>query len=79
MWRLLLARLHPDAGGDGALFAFASAVRDEGRRTNPAERATASDDGAVRPAAPFLRSWRHTMGHWASSNRDALKGSRTRT
>ena len=29
MWRLLLARLHPDAGGDHDLFAFACAVRDE--------------------------------------------------
>jgi hypothetical protein len=28
MWRLLLARLHPDAGGDHELFVFASTVKD---------------------------------------------------
>jgi hypothetical protein len=38
MWRLLLARLHPDAGGDHDLFAFACAIREElsaGVRTTP--------------------------------------------
>src|SRR4051812_13912036 len=28
MWRKLLARLHPDAGGDGELFTFGQAVRE---------------------------------------------------
>jgi hypothetical protein len=28
MWRRLLARLHPDAGGDGELFTFGQAVRE---------------------------------------------------
>jgi hypothetical protein len=29
MWRRLLARLHPDAGGDGELFTFGQAVREQ--------------------------------------------------
>lgn len=76
MWRLLLARLHPDAGGDGNLFAFACAVRDESRDAKlPGRGATRT----AHPAAPFLRSWRYTMDRWASSNRDALKRPRSGT
>ena len=68
MWRLLLARLHPDAGGDHDLFAFACAVRDEMlSRKHPAEG-----------AAPFLRTWHEAMCQWSSSNRDALDNFRTR-
>jgi hypothetical protein len=75
MWRLLLARLHPDAGGDHDLFAFACAIRDEmskGDRTDPA---TASGDNArsTASAAPFLQTWQEAMGHWSSSNHDTLK------
>lgn len=75
MWRLLLARLHPDAGGDGELFAFACAVREGARGAKLRGRANArGGDRGGHAATPFMRSWRHTMGHWASSNRDALKG-----
>jgi hypothetical protein len=81
MWRLLLARLHPDAGGDHDLFAFACAIRDEMSRGNRADRATASGDNArsaESTAAPFLRTWQEAMGHWSSNNHDALKNFRTR-
>ena len=64
MWRLLLARLHPDAGGDTDLFAFACALREEtlgaGRNASPAP-------------ASFLETWKRAMDRWASSNRDALR------
>jgi hypothetical protein len=76
MWRLLLARLHPDAGGDHDLFAFACAVRDEMFSGNHAVRTTASRGNArstQRAPAPFLRTWQEAMGHWYTSNHDALK------
>jgi hypothetical protein len=72
MWRLLLARLHPDAGGDHDLFAFACAIRDEMSGGNRTLRNTASEDGAEGQAAPFLRTWQEAMGQWSSSNRDAM-------
>lgn len=74
MWRLLLARLHPDAGGDQDLFAFASAVRDEMAREKDPERDTGCADGARNTGAPapFLRTWQDAMGQWSSSNRDTL-------
>ena len=72
MWRLLLARLHPDAGGDHDLFAFASAIRDEVSGGTATRNNTGED---TRPsAAPFLKTWHDAMGHWSSTNRDALKG-----
>jgi hypothetical protein len=74
MWRLLLARLHPDAGGDHDLFAFACAVRDEvaaGGRA--AGNASTDDPRGPEDPAPFLRTWQDAMGHWSSTNRDALK------
>jgi hypothetical protein len=76
MWRLLLARLHPDAGGDHDLFSFACAIRDELSSGNQAARATAGGDNArstERAAAPFLQTWQEAMGHWSSSNHDTLK------
>lgn len=81
MWRLLLARLHPDAGGDHDLFAFACAIRNEVSNGNRAARATVSGGGARSTecaAAPFLRTWQEAMVHWSSSNHDALKSFRTR-
>ena len=81
MWRLLLARLHPDAGGDHDLFAFACAIRDELSRGDRAARATVSGDHArsTRSAAtPFLRTWQEAMGHWSSSNHETLKSFWTR-
>ncbi len=70
MWRLLLARLHPDAGGDHDLFAFACAVRDE------VSGGTATGDDSKEggePSAPFLKTWHDAMGSWSTTNRDALK------
>jgi hypothetical protein len=74
MWRLLLARLHPDAGGDHDLFAFACAVRDEvSRGKHPAEGAGSEEKARnAGRAAPFLRTWHEAMGQWSSSNCDAL-------
>ena len=74
MWRLLLARLHPDAGGDHDLFAFACAIRDEVSRGVRAACDAGTDDGAEGSAAPFLKTWHDAMGRWSSTNRDALKG-----
>ena len=74
MWRLLLARLHPDAGGDHDLFTFACAIRDELSGGDRAVKDT--EDSAQRkedPAVSFLQTWQDAMGHWSSSNRDALK------
>ena len=75
MWRLLLARLHPDAGGDHDLFAFACAVRDEvSRGEHPAQGAGSGDTARnAGGAAPFLRTWQEAMGQWSSSNSHALK------
>jgi hypothetical protein len=76
MWRLLLARAHPDAGGDHELFLFACALKDElgvGRRL---------DDGAADRAEPetdpSLRVWRSRMDSWASRNRDTLRSDHAR-
>jgi hypothetical protein len=74
MWRLLLARLHPDAGGDHDLFAFACAIRDEVSRGDRGDNLRSTK----RSVAPFLRTWQEAMGHWSSSNQDALKTFRTR-
>lgn len=63
MWRRLLSQLHPDAGGDRELFAFACSVREELWEGKPVREGT----------EPFLRGWREAMGRWASRNRDALK------
>jgi hypothetical protein len=80
MWRLLLARLHPDAGGDHDLFAFACAVRDEMSKGKHFTGGAGSEDKArnTEGAAPFLRTWHEAMGQWSSSNRDALNNFRAR-
>ncbi|MGB3681016.1 MAG: hypothetical protein WA990_00875 [Rubrobacteraceae bacterium] len=70
LWRRLLARLHPDAGGDPELFVFACAVKDQ--MCKPRRPGSQSTHRA-REANPFLRSWQDTMGSWATSNRDTLK------
>jgi hypothetical protein len=74
MWRLLLARLHPDAGGDHDLFAFACAVRDEVYREEPLVEGagTGNETRNIANAAPFLGTWHEAMGRWSSTNRDAL-------
>jgi hypothetical protein len=74
MWRLLLARLHPDAGGDHDLFAFACAVRDEVHRGKHLAEGARTENEARNPAdaTPFLGTWHEAMGRWSSSNCDAL-------
>ena len=77
MWRLLLAKLHPDAGGDHELFLFACALKEgtygggrlEGRQT----RNNNGERRAEPPAEHFPRAWRDAMGCWALRNREALK------
>ena len=73
MWRLLLARLHPDAGGDHDLFTFACAVRDE-----MARKKHSAEGGNAEGAAPFLGTWHEAMGRWSSGNRAALGRFRAR-
>jgi hypothetical protein len=76
MWRLLLARLHPDAGGDHDLFAFACAMRDEMSSASSVAKdaegkvSARSTEGLV---APFLRAWQDTMNDWSCGNREALR------
>jgi hypothetical protein len=75
MWRLLLARLHPDAGGDHELFLFANALKEGACGHECLEIAPAPVDRTQmrRSTEPFLRAWHDTMGSWASCNREALK------
>lgn len=76
MWRRLLARLHPDVGGDPELFLFVRALKDEvcGEPRFQAGR-TAREEPDTRR---FLTMWRGAMDSWASHNRDALKKHRTK-
>jgi hypothetical protein len=78
LWRLLLARLHPDAGGDPDLFAFACAVKDEMSKGKRPVDDIGSEARNKENAAPFLRTWHEAMDRWSSSNRDALDRFRTR-
>ena len=74
MWRLLLARLHPDAGGDHDLFAFACALRDEVYGEYYAAEGAGTENEArnTAEAASFLGTWHEAMGLWSSNNREAL-------
>ena len=76
MWRLLLARLHPDVAGNPELFLFASAVREEvcgGGR--PKGKLVHADNKrkTERPAEHSLREWQEAMNFWALCNRKALR------
>ncbi len=62
-WRRLLARLHPDAGGDHELFLFACALMDSVCEKRPARPG---------PDHAFSR-WRGGMDSWASRNREGLR------
>jgi hypothetical protein len=75
LWRLLLARSHPDAGGDHELFLFAHALEEGVCGHGYLEIASAPDDKRQtrRSAKPFLHAWHDAMGGWASCNRKALK------
>ena len=74
MWRLLLARLHPDAGGDHDLFTFACALRDEVYGEEDPAEGMGTETREKADAATFLGAWHKEMGLWSSSNRDALSG-----
>jgi hypothetical protein len=79
MWRLLLAKLHPDAGGDHELFLFACAVKEGICCGRPPGEKSASKDGeriAERLAEHFPRAWQDAMNSWALRNREALKNCR---
>jgi len=81
MWRLLLARLHPDAGGDHDLFTFACAIRDEMSGVGGVAKDAVEDDGARCTkylVTPFLRACQDTMNDWSSGNRDAMRNLWTR-
>ena len=78
MWRLLLARLHPDAGGDQHLFSFACALRDEVAGSVCDTRNTETGERTTDQSAHFLRTWHDAMGHWSSTNSEALKNTWTK-
>ena len=68
MWRLLLARLHPDAGGDHDLFLLACDAMEElcgGRRASPRRDGPGPDH--------TFSDWRGGMTSWASRNREGLR------
>jgi len=76
MWRLLLARLHPDTGVDHDLFTFACAIRDEMSRASSVAKAAEGEDNSRSTeglVTPFLRAWQNTMDDWSSGNRAALR------
>ena len=79
MWRLLLAKLHPDAGGDHELFLFACAVKEgiHGRR-RPGWKSAGKDSERIAEslAEHFPRAWQDAMNSWALRNREALKNCR---
>jgi hypothetical protein len=80
MWRLLLAKLHPDAGGDHELFLFACAVKEKiqgGERRGPRFPQNEHERKAQRPAEHFLKVWQEAMNAWALGNREAVKNCRT--
>lgn len=70
MWRLLLAQLHPDAGGDHELFAFVCAVKEKVYGKEHLRREPS--DHHKRSSRHFLRTWQDQMRYWASHNRETL-------
>lgn len=66
MWRLLLAKLHPDAGGDHELFVFASTVRDSvcGNEDVEDKSANHTKPRAEHPTVAYLRMWQTIMNPW---------------
>lgn len=76
MWRLLLAQLHPDAGGDHELFLFASALKERACDYGSQEEKSAQDsvEGTMDlTVEPFLQAWQEAMNCWASRNHEALR------
>ncbi len=79
-WRQLLAKLHPDAGGDHELFLFACAVREgiygRGRFGRKLPHHDNGERRAERSAEQFPGGWQDAMNRWALRNREALKNCR---
>lgn len=79
MWRMLLAKLHPDAGGDHELFLFACALKEGiGNGGHPGRKHARNHDErrAERPTEHFPRAWQDAMSSWALRNRETLKNRR---
>jgi hypothetical protein len=79
MWRLLLAKVHPDAGGDHELFLFACAVKEGIYDRRRSGRKSVIKDGrwsTEHLGEHFPRGWREAMSGWASRNREALRNGR---
>jgi hypothetical protein len=79
MWRMLLAKLHPDAGGDHELFLFASALKEGicgGRRPGRKHARPYDERKVEHPAEHFPRAWQAAMSSWALSNRETLRNRR---
>lgn len=69
MWRLMLARLHPDSGGDHELFLFACALMEGvyGKRQAAGRFHDAAGQGGS------FSTWRGGMSSWATRNREGLR------
>ena len=79
MWRMLLAKVHPDAGGDHELFLFACALKEGvcgGGRPGRKHARNHDERRAERPAEYFPRAWQDAMSSWALRNREALASRR---
>lgn len=79
MWRMLLAKLHPDAGGDHELFLFACALKERiygGSRVRWKHVRNDDERRAERPPEHFPHAWQDAMNCWALRNREALKNCR---
>ncbi len=80
MWRMLLAKVHPDAGGDHELFLFACALKEGvcgGGRPGRKHARNNDERRAERPAEYFPRAWQDAMSSWALRNREALANRQT--
>src|SRR5215204_99907 len=66
MWRLLLARLHPDAGGDHELFVFASTVKNSVCGKEPPRNRLVDHAGrrAEHPTVAYVRLWQSLINPW---------------
>ncbi len=69
MWRLMLARMHPDSGGDHELFLFACALMDG---FYGVRRARSRFHDAPGQGGSFS-DWRGGMSSWATRNREGLR------
>jgi len=79
MWRMLLAKVHPDAGGDHELFLFACALKEGvcgGGRPGRKHARNHDERRAERPTEYFPRVWQDAMDSWALRNREALANRR---